>query len=102
MAALAVDRRREEDDEELFRLYRDVFGHEMTEASRRRWAWQYRDNPRSDGAPEIWVAVTKPGRMIFEMEGVTPEVAKQALNLAGSKLSLTTQIRTRGVGRHAG
>src|SRR5713101_3715602 len=56
MAALAVDRRREEDEEELFRLYRDVFGHEMTEASRRRWAWQYRDNPRSDGAPEIWVA----------------------------------------------
>src|SRR2546426_320994 len=56
MAALAVDRRREEDEEELFGLYRDVFGHEMTEASRRRWAWQYRDNPRSDGAPEIWVA----------------------------------------------
>jgi ribosomal protein L16/L10AE len=40
--------------------------------------------------------------MIFEMEGVTPEVAKQALNLAGSKLSLTTQIRTRGIGHHAG
>src|SRR5439155_1668447 len=56
MAALAVDRRREEDEEELFGLYRDVFGHEMTEASRRRWAWQYRDNPCSDGAPEIWVA----------------------------------------------
>src|SRR6266545_2143205 len=57
---------------------------------------------KGKGAPEVWVAVIKPGRMIFEMEGVTPEVAKQALNLAGSKLSLTTQIRTRGIGHHAG
>jgi ribosomal protein L16/L10AE len=40
--------------------------------------------------------------MIFEMEGVTPEVARQALTLAGSKLSLSTQIRTRGTGHHAG
>ena len=46
--------------------------------------------------------VIKPGRMIFEMEGVTPEVARQALQLAGSKLSLSTQVRTRGVSRHAG
>src|ERR1043166_5655503 len=57
---------------------------------------------KGKGAPEVWVAVVKPGRMIFEMEGVTPEVAKQALKLAGSKLSLTTQIRTRGAARHAG
>jgi large subunit ribosomal protein L16 len=57
---------------------------------------------KGKGAPEFWVAVIKPGRMIFEMEGVTPEVAKQALKLAGSKLSLTTQIRTRGAVGHAG
>ena len=57
---------------------------------------------KGKGAPEVWVAVIKPGRMIFEMEGVTPEVARQALQLAGSKLSLSTQVRTRGVSRHAG
>src|SRR5436309_15594968 len=57
---------------------------------------------KGKGAPEVWVAVIKPGRMIFEMEGVTPEVARQALSLAGSKLSLSTQIRTRAVGQHAG
>jgi large subunit ribosomal protein L16 len=57
---------------------------------------------KGKGAPEVWVVVIKPGRMIFEMEGVTPEVARQALQLAGSKLSLSTQVRTRGVSRHAG
>jgi large subunit ribosomal protein L16 len=56
---------------------------------------------KGKGAPEVWVAVIKPGRMIFEMEGVTQEVARQALGLAGSKLSLSTQVRTRGVARHA-
>src|SRR5438093_255870 len=49
MAALAVDRRREADEEEIFRLYRDVFGHAMTDASQRRWAWQYRENPHAPG-----------------------------------------------------
>ena len=57
---------------------------------------------KGKGAPEVWVAVIKPGRIIFEMEGVTPEVARQALQLAGSKLSLSTQIRTRGVAQHGG
>ena len=56
---------------------------------------------KGKGAPEVWVAVIKPGRMIFEMEGVTAEVARQALLLAGSKLSLSTQIRTRRGGQHA-
>jgi large subunit ribosomal protein L16 len=56
---------------------------------------------KGKGAPEVWVAVVKPGRMIFEMEGVTPAVAKEALRLAAQKLSLETQIRTRGA-VHAG
>src|ERR1700726_13125 len=38
------------------------------------------------GAPEYWVAVVKPGRIIFEMEGVTPALAHQALTLAAHKL----------------
>jgi large subunit ribosomal protein L16 len=51
---------------------------------------------KGKGPPEAWVAVIKPGRMLFEMEGVTPEVAREALRLAASKLSLPTQIRERG------
>ena len=38
------------------------------------------------GAPEFWVAVVKPGRVLFEIEGVAEEVAKEALRLAGHKL----------------
>lgn len=49
------------------------------------------------GAPEYWVAVIKPGRILFEMEGVTKEVAHQALTLASHKLPLRTKIIQRGV-----
>ncbi len=38
------------------------------------------------GNPEFWVAVVKPGRILFEIEGVSEEVAKEALRLAGRKL----------------
>ena len=38
------------------------------------------------GAPEFWVAVVKPGRILFEMKGVTEEVAREAFRLAGHKL----------------
>ena len=38
------------------------------------------------GSPEFWVAVVKPGRVLFEIEGVSEEVAKEALRLAGHKL----------------
>ncbi len=38
------------------------------------------------GAPEFWVAVVKPGRVLFEIEGVAEDVAKEALRLAGHKL----------------
>jgi large subunit ribosomal protein L16 len=55
---------------------------------------------KGKGAPEIWVAVVKPGRIIFEMEGVTQAVAKEALTLAGSKLSIATQIRARRLTPH--
>ncbi len=49
------------------------------------------------GAPEFWVAVIKPGRILFEMEGVPPDVAKVALTLASHKLPLKTKIVQRGV-----
>ncbi len=49
------------------------------------------------GAPEYWVAVIKPGRILFEMEGVTADVAKHAFTLAKHKLPLKTRIIQRGV-----
>ena len=50
---------------------------------------------KGKGSPEIWVAVVKPGRMLFEMEGVEPNAAREALKLAAAKLSVMTQVRER-------
>jgi len=47
---------------------------------------------KGKGNPETWVVVIQPGRIIFEMEGVTDEVAKQAMRLAAHKLSVPTQV----------
>jgi len=50
---------------------------------------------KGKGAPEVWVAVVKPGRMLFEMEGVERAAAREALRLAAAKLSVATQPRER-------
>ncbi len=47
------------------------------------------------GSPEYWVAVVKPGRVMFEVAGVPEEEAREALRLAGHKLPLKTKIITR-------
>ncbi len=44
------------------------------------------------GAPEYWVAVVKPGRVLFEMAGVPMEVAKEAMRLAAAKLPVRTKF----------
>ena len=44
------------------------------------------------GAPDHWVAVVRPGRVMFEVAGVAPELAKEALWLAGQKLPIHTRI----------
>ncbi|HHT17840.1 MAG TPA: 50S ribosomal protein L16 [Papillibacter sp.] len=44
------------------------------------------------GSPEYWVAVVKPGRILFEIAGVSEEVAREALRLAGHKLPLKTKF----------
>ena len=44
------------------------------------------------GSPEHWVAVVKPGRVMFELAGVSEPLAKEALRLAGQKLSVKTKI----------
>jgi large subunit ribosomal protein L16 len=47
------------------------------------------------GAPEGWVAVVKPGRVLFEMRGVSEELAKEAMRLAAHKLPIATKFVTR-------
>lgn len=44
------------------------------------------------GSPEYWVAVVKPGRVMFEMDGVTEEIAREAMRLAGHKLPIKTKF----------
>jgi len=51
---------------------------------------------KGKGAPEGWVAVVKPGHIIYEVDGVSSEVAYEALRLAGYKLPIATRILERG------
>ena len=47
---------------------------------------------KGKGAPDHWVAVVKPGKILFEMEGVAPDVAEEAMRLASNKLPLRTKF----------
>ncbi len=47
------------------------------------------------GSPEYWVAVVKPGRVLFELSGVPEEVAREAMRLAGHKLPIRTKFEVR-------
>ncbi len=50
---------------------------------------------KGKGAPEGWVAVVRPGKILFEMEGVPVEVAREAMALASAKLPIKTKFVTR-------
>ena len=52
---------------------------------------------KGKGAPEFWVAVVKPGRILFEMEGVSEADAREALRLASHKLALATRFVARTI-----
>ena len=52
---------------------------------------------KGKGAPEFWVAVVKPGRILFEMEGVSEADAREAFRLASHKLSLATRFVARTI-----
>ena len=71
--------------------------------SGRIWIRMFPDNPitkkpqetrmgKGKGAPEAWVAVIKPGRILYEMEGVPEKDARDALRLAAHKLSIKTKF----------
>ena len=50
---------------------------------------------KGKGAPDHWVAVVKPGRVLFEMAGIPEDTAKHALTLAASKMPMGTRVVTR-------
>ncbi len=57
---------------------------------------------KGKGAPDHWVAVVKPGRVLFEMEGVAEETAREAMRLASHKLPILTKFVARpGAAAHA-
>ncbi|HYB98122.1 MAG TPA: 50S ribosomal protein L16 [Candidatus Limnocylindrales bacterium] len=56
---------------------------------------------KGKGSPEAWVCPVQPGRMLFEMEGVEPEIAKQAMRLAAHKLPISTRFCAREEAGHA-
>lgn len=51
---------------------------------------------KGKGAPEGWLAIIRPGKILYEMEGVSEELAKEAFRLAAHKLSIKTQFVMRG------
>ena len=53
------------------------------------------------GSPEYWVAVVKPGRVMFEMDGVNEEVAREAMRLAGHKLPIKTKFMVKEESKEA-
>lgn len=53
---------------------------------------------KGKGSPDSWVAVIKPGRILYEMEGVTEEIAREALRLAAHKLPIQTKFISRSEG----
>ena len=50
---------------------------------------------KGKGSPELWVAVVKPGRVMFELEGVSPEIAQKAMGLAAAKMPVKTKFVVR-------
>jgi large subunit ribosomal protein L16 len=48
------------------------------------------------GSPEYWVAVVKPGRVLFEMEGISEEQAREAMRLASHKLPIKCKFMVKG------
>lgn len=53
---------------------------------------------KGKGSPEFWVAVVKPGRIMFELEGVPTDLAREAMTLAAAKLPLKTKFVSRETG----
>ena len=55
---------------------------------------------KGKGNPEEWIAVVKPGRVLYELEGVAPALAKEAMRLASHKLAIKTRFLMRSGAHH--
>ena len=101
MSGLAITPRSAADDDELFRLYRTVFSEALAESSRRRWRWQYLDNPATAPAgPEIWVARDE-GALLGQYASMPVQLRwgdREVRSSWGMDVFLSPSARGRGVG----
>lgn len=97
---LAIEQRGTGDADDLFRLYGDVFGNALTQASRRRWEWQYLENPATPDGPEIWVA-REDGRLLGQYASMPVRLwwgAREVRSSWGMDVFVAGEARGRGLG----
>jgi GNAT superfamily N-acetyltransferase len=97
---LSIERRSSGDADDLFRLYGGVFGTTLTEASRKRWEWQYLANPASPEGPEIWVA-REDGRLLGQYASMPVRLwwgGGEVRSSWGMDVFLAAEARGRGLG----
>jgi GNAT superfamily N-acetyltransferase len=100
VAVPTIETRSGGDAEDLFHLYEEVFGRELTESSRRRWTWQYRDNPSAAGEPAIWVA-RDDGRVLGQYASMPVRLhwgGREVRSSWGMDVFLKEAARGRGIG----
>jgi hypothetical protein len=101
MTALLIERRRPEDDEAIFRLYADVFGTALSEGSRRRWRWQYLENPETEAeGPAIWVA-REDGQVLGQYASMPVRLywgGREVRSSWGMDVFLNSDARGKGLG----
>jgi GNAT superfamily N-acetyltransferase len=98
---VTIERRRPGDADEIFRLYGDVFGQQLTVGSRRRWDWQYLENPvEREAGPAIWVA--RDGETVLGQYASMPVRlwwgAGEVRSSWGMDVFLRPEARGRGIG----
>jgi GNAT superfamily N-acetyltransferase len=98
---LSIEQRGTADADQLFRMYEEVFGAPLTDASRRRWQWQYLENPaRPDGVPEIWVA-REDGRLLGQYASMPVRLwwgSREVRASWGMDVFVAAEARGRGLG----
>jgi GNAT superfamily N-acetyltransferase len=98
---LEVVRHHAADQEDIFRFYAETFGQDLTEGSRRRWQWQYAENPqRETEGPSIWVA--REGSSVLGQYASMPVAlrwgGREVRSSWGMDVFLRPQARGKGVG----
>jgi GNAT superfamily N-acetyltransferase len=102
MDAFVVDRRQPKDESQIEGLYRAVFGTALAEGSRRRWHWQYDENPETAGQdPVIWVAREADGRILGQYASMPVRLwwgETEVSSSWGMDVFVRPEARGRGVG----